>query len=104
PRSTRYPYTTLFRSGAGSVGVLAQPANRRAASARAWIGFMRATRWAGESAAALPAAWAQAAPAAAARARAEAHDDQTRTIRASRVVRSVPPRHPAPDRRTGPTA
>src|SRR5690606_41481246 len=74
--------------GAGSVGVLAQPANRRAASARAWIGFMRATRWAGESAAALPAAWAQAAPAAAARARAEAHDDQTRTIRASQIGRA----------------
>src|SRR5690606_24760032 len=91
-------------TGAGSVGVLAQPANRRQASARAWIDFMRTTRWAGESAAALQAARAQAAPAAAARARAEAHGDQTRTIRASRVARLVPHRHPAPDRRTGPTA
>src|SRR5690606_6104585 len=91
-------------TGAGSVGVLAQPASRRQASARAWIDFMRTTRWAGESAAALQAAWAQAAPAAAAQPRAEAHGDQTRTIRASRAARFAPHRHPAPGRRTGPTA
>src|SRR5690606_40520079 len=42
-------------TGTDAGGVLAQPAARTAASTvKAWIGFMRTTRWAGESAAALP--------------------------------------------------
>src|SRR5690606_6822421 len=85
-------------TGTDAGGVLAQPAARTAASTvKAWIGFMRTTRWAGESAAALPAARVQAVPAAAAQAPAD-HDGQDRTIRASRVARTARPR--APDRRT----